>query len=252
LYQSGTQNTSGYSNGSYNYQDTSNGTITDSAHGSGYSSSDTLVQDSNTSLYASGSNSASSAATYSYQTSGGSGTLTNSSTPTAPSAPTSAFVQWSAPDANLVPTVGADQQTSSVGVKQHVLVDSNSIPLAAHSTPANVPEIKELLSLVDTSGPRKPNGEPKHHPKRIYGDRAYDSEPHREELRKRGITPKLAKRNADHGSGLGKYRWVVERLISWLHGFRKLRFVTKKEDEMPFAFLNLAICMICLRFLNTS
>jgi len=138
------------------------------------------------------------------------------------------------------------------GVKQHVLVDSHSIPLVAHSTPANVPEIKELLPLADTCGPLKPNGEPKRHPKKIYGDRAYDSEPHREELRKRGITPKLAKRNTEHGSGLGKYRWVVERLISWLHSFRKLRFVTEKTDEMQFAFLNLALSMICLRFLNTS
>ena len=30
-------------------------------------------------------------------------------------------------------------------------------------------------------------------------------------------------------------------MISWLHGFRKLRFVTEKTDEMQFAFLNLAV-----------
>jgi hypothetical protein len=64
-------------------------------------------------------------------------------------------------------------------------------------------------------------------------DRAYDSEPHREELRARGIEPKVAKRNTENGSGLGVFRWVAERTISWLHGFRKLRFVT--DDSMPFA-----------------
>jgi hypothetical protein len=42
---------------------------------------------------------------------------------------------------------------------------------------------------------------------------------------------------------------VVERLISWLHGFRKLRFVTEKTEETQFAFLDLACSLICLRFL---
>jgi transposase len=138
------------------------------------------------------------------------------------------------------------------GVKQHVLVEKHGIPLAGISTPANVPEIKELIPLVDTCGPLKTDGTPKHHPKEVYGDRAYDSEPHRQELRQRKIVPKLAKRYTGHGSGLGKYRCVVERVISWLHGFRKLRFVTEKVDEMQFAFLNLALSLICLRFLNTS
>jgi hypothetical protein len=47
----------------------------------------------------------------------------------------------------------------------------------------------------------------------------------------------------------GGYSWVVERTISWLHGFRKIRFVTEKTEEMQFAFLNLALSLICLRFL---
>lgn len=137
------------------------------------------------------------------------------------------------------------------GVKQHVLVDGKGIPLAAHSTPANVPEVKELLPLVDACGPLGTEGKPQRLPKKLYGDRAYDSEPHREELRRRGIAPKLAKRNTEHGSGLGVYRWVVERTISWLHGFRKLRFVTEKTEQMQFAFLDLAMSIICFRLLNT-
>jgi transposase len=135
------------------------------------------------------------------------------------------------------------------GVKQHVLVDAGGVPLVADSTPANVPEIKELLPLVDTCGPLDQEGEPQKRPEEVYADRAYDSEPHRQELRRRGIEPKLAKRNTPHGSGLGVFRWVVERTISWLHGFRKLRFVTEKTQEMQFAFLNLALALICFRFL---
>jgi transposase len=135
------------------------------------------------------------------------------------------------------------------GVKQHILVDGNGIPLAADSTPANVPEIKELLPLVNACGPLDEDGESRRLPKELYGDRAYDSEPHRQELRRRNITPKLAKRKTAHGSHLGVFRWVAERTISWLHGFRKMRFITEKTQEMQFAFLNLALSLICFRFL---
>lgn len=136
------------------------------------------------------------------------------------------------------------------GVKHHALVDGHGIPLAGDVTPANVPEIKELLPLVDSAGPLdEETGEPRHRPEAVYADRAYDSEPHREELRERQIEPKLAKRGTAHGSGLGKVRWVVERFFSWLHGFRKLRFVTEKDREMQFAFFNLALALISLRFL---
>jgi len=138
---------------------------------------------------------------------------------------------------------------AKAGVKQHLLVDGNGIPLAGDSTPANVPEIKELLPLIDTCGPLDEEGEPRRRPKEVYADRAYDSEPHRQELRERGITPKLAKRRTAHGSKLGKFRWVVERAISWLHGFRKLRFVTEKTQDMQFAFFDLALSLICFRFL---
>ena len=66
-------------------------------------------------------------------------------------------------------------------------------------------------------------------------------------LRARGINPKLVKRYTEHGSGLGKYRWVVERLFSGLHGFRKLRLVTEKTQEMQFASLNLGLALAYMR-----
>ena len=136
------------------------------------------------------------------------------------------------------------------GVKHHVLVDGNGIPLAADVTAANVPEINELLALVEDIGPvgGKP-GRPRRRPEELYGDRGYDSGPHREELRARGIEPKLAKRRAPHGGGLGVFRWVAERTLSWPHGFRKLRLVTEKNLDMQYAFLTLAVCAVCYRFL---
>jgi transposase len=65
------------------------------------------------------------------------------------------------------------------GVKHHVLVDAQGIPLAGEVTAANVPEIKELLPLVDSCGPLDESGQPQRRPEEVYGDRAYDSEPQR-------------------------------------------------------------------------
>src|SRR5262249_60581066 len=92
------------------------------------------------------------------------------------------------------------------GVKHHVLVDGNGIPLAADVTAANVPDVNELLTLVDSIGPvaGKP-GRPKQRPEEVYGGLAYDSEPHRQELRARGIEPRLAERGklfVDLGGGV--------------------------------------------------
>jgi transposase len=136
------------------------------------------------------------------------------------------------------------------GVKHHVITDANGIPLAADVTGANAPDVTELLPLVDGIGPvgGKP-GRPKRRPGVLYGDRAYDSEPHRQRLRRRGIAAGLARREAPHGSGLGVFRWVAERTLSWLHGFRKLRLVTDKGQDMQYAFLTLAASLICFRFL---
>lgn len=131
-------------------------------------------------------------------------------------------------------------------------MDANGVPLAGDVTPANVPDVKGLLPLVDRCGPLDGAEAPRRLPDKTYGDRAYDSEPHRQELRGRGIEPEFAKRNTGHGSGLGVYRWVAGRTISWLHGFRKMRLVTEKTEEMEFAFFNLAQALICFRFLEQS
>ncbi|MDB5308460.1 MAG: hypothetical protein JWO38_2662 [Gemmataceae bacterium] len=138
------------------------------------------------------------------------------------------------------------------GVKQHLAVDGRGIPLAGATTPANVPEVKVLIPLLDIAGPRDAAGEPTHRPKTVYADRAYDSDRHRAELRARRIDPQLARRRTPHGRGLGVFRWVVERTISWLHGFRKLRFVTDKRDEIQTAILNLALAIICFRYLHPT
>jgi transposase len=123
--------------------------------------------------------------------------------------------------------------------------------LAAILTGANRHDVTQLIPLVDGIQPvRGKRGRPRKRPQRVQGDRGYDSEPHRKQLRKRKIEPLLAERNTEHGSGLGVYRWVVERTLAWLHQFRRLRTRYDRRADIHEAFMSLGCAMICFNYLN--
>jgi transposase len=95
-------------------------------------------------------------------------------------------------------------------------------------------------------------GRPRHRPDCVLGDRSYDVESIRQGLRYRRITPFLAKRNTGHGSGLGRWRWVVERTFAWLSQFRRLRVRYEKRADIHEAFLSLGCALICWSFLRAD
>jgi hypothetical protein len=70
-------------------------------------------------------------------------------------------------------------------------------------------------------------------------------------VRDKGITPVIARRSTEHGSGLGTYRWVVEQTIALLHWFRRLRVRWEIRDDIHEAFLSLAGAIICWRRLQS-
>jgi transposase len=136
------------------------------------------------------------------------------------------------------------------GSKHHVMTDAQGIPLSATTTAANVNEVTQILPVLLDMPPVGGKPGPKHElPDRLQGDRGYDSEPVRTLLRWLGITPVLAARNTENGSGLGVYRWFVERTISWLHSFGRLRRRLDRRTDIQEAFLELGCSIICLRFL---
>jgi transposase len=137
-----------------------------------------------------------------------------------------------------------------LGSKHHILTDAQGIPLNVIGTAANVPEVNELVELVDTAPEVvTAEGETRQNPDHLYGDRAFDSEPHRADMRARDIEPHFARRGTEHGSGLGIYRWVVERTASWLHSFRRLRLRTDRNGMVHDAFVALGSAIICSWFL---
>jgi transposase len=139
---------------------------------------------------------------------------------------------------------------SKSGSKHHVMTDAQGIPLSATVTAANINEVTKALHVLVIMPPVGGKPGPKHEkPNELVADRGYDSEPLRQILRWLGIHPSVAARNTEHGSGLGVYRWFVERTISWLHSFGRLRRRLDRLTEIQEAFLELARDIICLRFI---
>lgn len=110
----------------------------------------------------------------------------------------------------------------------------------------------QLLPLIDAIPQiRGKPGRPLHKPEEVMGDRGYDSDPHRGELAARSIRATLARRNTEHGSGLGVYRYVVEQTLALLHQFRRLRTRYDHRDDIHESFMSLGCSIICWRRLQS-
>jgi transposase len=120
-------------------------------------------------------------------------------------------------------------------------------------TGGNRNDITQLLPLLDAVGPvtGRP-GRPRKRAERLLADRGYDFDKFRRELRKRGVKPVIARRGEEHGSGLGKERWVVERTFAWLHNLRRLRTRYERSAELHLAFMLLGCAVVCQRALSRT
>ena len=136
------------------------------------------------------------------------------------------------------------------GSKHHLMVDANGVPLAVALTSGNRNDVTQLLPLVDGITPVAGKvGRPRQRPDRVVADRGYDHNSYRRELWRRGVKPVIARRGTEHGSGLGRWRWVVERTFAWLHNYRRLRIRWERDPLVHVAFLTLACALICRRYL---
>ena len=84
----------------------------------------------------------------------------------------------------------------------------------------------------------------------MIADRGYDHDKYRRELWRRGVQPRIARRCTEHGSGLGRVRWVVERTFAWLHNFRRLRIRWERDADLHHALLSLGCSLICWRHIR--
>ncbi|GAA1886657.1 transposase [Streptomyces durmitorensis] len=93
-------------------------------------------------------------------------------------------------------------------------------------------------------------GRPRRRPEALLGGKGYDSNAHRDGLRRRRILPVISRKGSPNIKGLGKLRYVVEQTFALLHRFKRLAVRWERRTELHDAFVSLARSLICWRRLR--
>ncbi len=95
-------------------------------------------------------------------------------------------------------------------------------------------------------GPRGRPGRRRRRPAKLHLDKGLGLSRCRRALRRRGITPRIARRGVEPRDKLGRHRYVVERSLAWLVGHRRLQVRYERHADLLLGFLHLACALICL------
>src|SRR6266481_3110836 len=152
---------------------------------------------------------------------------------------------------------GVGKTKRGKGTKWMVVVDGRGIPLGEYlhsASPAEVRLAETTLATIRVGRCHRA-GRPRQKPMRVIADKAYDSDPLRKRLARRGIeliAPHRSNRKkpaTQDGRALRRYprRWIVERTNAWLGNFRRL--VVRYDHSLTIyrAFFHIACFMIVLR-----
>ena len=94
------------------------------------------------------------------------------------------------------------------------------------------------------------DGRPRKRPDTLHDDKGCDCKRCRRDLRRRGITVRVARKSVESKERLGRHRWVVERTHAWFAGFGKPRIRFERRHDIHTALLTLTAAIICSRFVN--
>jgi transposase len=136
-----------------------------------------------------------------------------------------------------------------------VVVDGQGVPLGgtiASASPAEVKLAEETLRTIKV--PRQGRGRPKSRPRRLIGDKAYDSDKLRASLAAKGIRLLVPYRRNRKGKTTSpeveeryQHRWKIERTFAWLGNFRRLVVRYERLLTVYLGFFHLAGIIIALR-----
>ena len=111
--------------------------------------------------------------------------------------------------------------------------------------------LEQVVDAVPAvKGPRGHPGRPRKRPAKLHLDKGYDYPRCRRALRRRKITPRIARRGIESSGRLGRHRYVVERSLAWLVGYRRLQVRYERRAEILLGFLHLACALLCRKSLN--
>lgn len=124
------------------------------------------------------------------------------------------------------------------GSKMHVLSDANGLPLLVGVFAANVHDSLALKPVVTGhQTTHDPHRGRYFKPQRLHADKAYDVPHLRRWLRGKRIGVRIARKGVESSERLGRRRWVIERTMSWLTGYRRLnhRYERHPATTWPFS-----------------
>lgn len=134
-----------------------------------------------------------------------------------------------------------------------LVVDGQGTPLGVQVASAQKAEVQLAESTLATIRVPRKHGRPRCRPKKVVADRAYDSQPLRQRLRRRGIRPcipdrrgKRPRRGPKPNLEGYRQRWVVERTFAWLGNYRRVLTRHERLVHIYHAFVLLAFVLICL------
>ena len=137
------------------------------------------------------------------------------------------------------------------GSKLHVLTDAAGLPLAVAVSAANTHDSLALIPLVQAiPAIRSRRGPRRRRPGKLHADKGYDYPHLRTWLRRRQITPRIARRGIETSEKLGRHRWIIERSLAWLTGYRRLTLRYERSAQLFTAFLTLAATLTCYKKLT--
>lgn len=138
-----------------------------------------------------------------------------------------------------------------------LVTDARGTPLAkllSSASPAEITLLEDTLANVPVLSDGR-RGRPQRQLIRVVADAAYDSDPHRTRLKRRGIEliaphrsnrvrpPTLDGRTRRRL----KRRWVIERTFAWLQHFRRLLTRFDHSATSYAGFVHLACALLTLR-----
>ena len=134
------------------------------------------------------------------------------------------------------------------GSKIHALSDRTGLPLSVAVTAANTNDAYGLKPLVRAiPAVRSRRGPRRRKPGKLHADKAYDTKELRSWVREQGIAVRIVRKDTESSTHLGRHRWVIERTIAWLFGYRRLAVRYERKANHFCAFLTLAAALTCFK-----
>ncbi len=130
----------------------------------------------------------------------------------------------------------------------HILSDRGGLPLVVGVSVGNTHDLHGLKPLVASLRSRHDPERGRHcKPRKLHADKAYDTAELRRWLRGKRIAVRIVRKGIDSSERLGRHRWVIERTMPWLTGYRRLSPRYEHQPRNYLAFLGLATALLCYK-----